>query len=566
MKHWAPLFFLSASFLLIGCQPKDAAPHLILTNGHIWTGEDSTSFVEAIAIRGNTITQIGDRKTIEALKGDSTQVIDLEGKLVTAGFNDAHIHFLSGSLALSEANHLDGKSVEDVVNAVLRFAKDNPDREWITGRGWQYSFFPSGMPDHGSLAALDIDRPVLISAYDGHSSYANRKALALAGITRNTTFSGFGEIVKDKKGEPTGMLKESATRLVSKLVPPVSFDDKLRALKIGMNLAASLGITSLQNANGSEEEIKLFSDLLKRNELTVRYAASFSVGQQTTDDEIARFAILKDSLGDHPFLRADAIKFMIDGVVESHTAAMIEPYADVDPASLDARGKLNLTIDRYRELAKALDAKGFRLYTHAIGDRGVRESLNAYEAAITENKSVNRRHRIEHIETINPADINRFFKLGVMASMEPIHADPGTIHVWAKAIGESRLPYSFAWNDLLKEKAHLVFSSDWPAAISVNPIRGIHVAVNRQTPDGYPAGGWVSHQKVTIAQALKAYTWAGAYSSFEENKKGKLLPGFWADVIVHSDDLFEIPSSDIHRDKVMMTILDGKIIYRQSGF
>ena len=404
---------------------------------------------------------------------------------------------------------------------------------------------------------------MLISAYDGHSSYANKKALALAGITRNSTFTGFGEIVKDKKGEPTGALKEAAARLVSKLVPPVSYNEKLRALKIGMNLTASLGITSLQNANGSEEEIRLFSDLMKSRELTVRYAASFSVGQQTTDEEMARFAFLKDSLGAHPFLRADAIKFMIDGVIESHTAAMLEPYSDLAPTSPDALGKLNFTIDRYQELAKKLDAKGFRLYTHAIGDRGVRESLDAYEAAMTENKSVNRRHRIEHIETISPADMSRFNKLGVMASMEPIHADPATINVWEKAIGTKRLPYSFAWNDLLKEKAHLVFSSDWPAAISVNPIRGIHVAVNRQTPEGYPKEGWVAHQKIRIDQALKAYTWAGAYSSFEENKKGKLLPGYWADVIVHSEDLFLIPTIDIHRDKIIMTLLDGKIIHRQ---
>lgn len=556
---------LFIAVLLLSCSSPEPKAHLILTNGRIWTGEDSTSFVQAVAIRNNQIIAIGSADEMANWKGDSTQVIDLEGKFASAGFNDAHIHFLTGSLGLLEANHLEATSLDETIAIILKFAESNPQKEWVTGRGWQYSFFPSGMPDHNSMAKLnELDRPVFVRAYDGHSAWANKKALAIAGITRKSTFEGFGEIVKDKNGEPTGAFKEGASALVGKFVPEISYEDKLNALRAGMKMAASLGITSLQNANGSEEEIRLFLDLIKNNEMTVRYAASFSVGQGATEETMNRWAFLRDSIGTtNPFLRADAVKFMIDGVIESHTASMLEPYSDLSPTSPDALGKLNLSIEKYQELVTQLDAKGFRLYTHAIGDRGVREALDAYEKALTVNKSSGKRHRIEHIETVKPEDILRFKKLGVMASMEPIHADPATISVWEKAVGPVRLPYSFAWNDMLQQQAFLVFSSDWPAAISVNPIRGIHVAVNRRTPEGYPEQGWVAHQKISMQQAMKAYTSAGAYSSFEESTKGKLLPGYLADVIVFSDDLFTIPTMNVHQVKVVMTVFDGKVIYKK---
>lgn len=331
-----------------------------------------------------------------------------------------------------------------------------------------------------------------------------------------------------------------------------------------MKMAATLGITSIQNANGSELELKLFNELFKRGEITLRYAAAFSVNHNTNDEQLKRFLFLKDSIGlQNQYLRADAIKFLIDGVIESHTASMILPYSDVSANAPDALGKLSMSLEVYNALVKKLDASGFRIYTHAIGDRGVREALNAYEQAARENKSADRRHRIEHIETISPDDVSRFATLGVLASMEPIHAEPGTIKIWEKAIGEERLPYSFAWNSLLKNNAVLVFSSDWPAAISVNPIRGLHVAINRKTPEGLPEEGWVVHEKIRMDQAMKAYTSAGAYSSFEENIKGKIAPGYLADVIVFSNNLFAIPQADIHKAKVVMTIVDGKIIFNE---
>ena len=555
--------FLLISLLFWNCT-KDPAPTIILTNGKIWTGESETSFVEAIAITGNTITQIGDSNSILALAGAQTEIIDLQGKLVTAGFNDAHIHFLSGSMGLTQVDLLATKSLEEVISITSDFIQNNPNKEWITGRGWQYTYFESGLPDHTTMKALDLDKPIFIKAYDGHSAYANPKALELAGITSATVFEGFGEIVKDAQGNPTGALKEDAMDLVGKWVPAPSKADQLDALRKGMSLAASLGITSIQNASGSEEELKLYQQLLSSNELTLRYAAAFSVGGNSTPEDLERFTFLKDSIGTaNPWIRADAIKFMIDGVIESHTAAMLEHYADLLPEHELALGMVNMSTDRFQELVSELDKRGFRLYTHAIGDRGVREVLAAYEKAQSSNPARDRRHRIEHIETIAPEDLPRFAKGGILASMEPIHADPATVGVWAKAIGEERLPWSFAWNSMLQNGAKLVFSSDWPACISLDPIRGIHVAVNRRDPSGYPEEGWVVQEKISIYEAMKAYTQAGAFSSYEENKKGLLKAGYLADLIVFSQDLFTIPSMKIHQTKVDLTLVEGRKIFER---
>ncbi len=554
---------LIASLLLFSCQ-NERSPDLILYNGKIWTGEDLNTFDEALAITDGIITEMGNSSQVLEFAGESTRKIDLGGKLVIAGFNDAHMHFLSGSLGLLEADLLNDTTLEQALDKTLDFIAKNPQKEWVTGRGWQYTFFESGLPDHESMAALDIDRPVFLKAYDGHSAYANKAALKLAGIDSSTDFEGFGELVKDGKGEPTGVLKEEAMGLVASLIKEPTYEEKLEALRKGLEMAASLGITSVQNASGTEEDLRLFQDLLRKGELTVRYSAAFSIGSKTTEAQINRFEFLKDSLGDtNPLIRADAVKFMIDGVIESHSAAMLRPYSDLQAGHPDSLGSLSLPVERYQKLVQELDRKGFRLLTHAIGDRGVREALAAYGATGPLDPFKETRHRVEHIEMISPDDLDRFALVGVMASMQPIHADPGTIAVWQDAVGEERLPYSFAWNSLLKADAQLVFSSDWPAAISPDPLRGIHVAVNRRAPDGFPQGGWVPEQKVTLAQALSAYTYLGAYSTFEETKKGLLQVGFMADLVVLSDDLFEIDPMKIHEVSVEKTIMDGKVIFEK---
>ncbi len=559
--------FLLPLALLLACSPQDKKSHpdLILLNGKIWTAEGASTFAEAVAITGNTIAAVGNSSDIKKLAGDSTRIIDLNGRLVTPGFNDAHIHFLSGSLGLAEVELTETKSMKEVLAYIKKYSADFPDRKWITGRGWQYTMFPGGLPTKKMLDSIVSDRPVMIRAYDGHSAWVNSKALELAGIDRNTKFNGFGELVRDGSGEPTGALKEGAMGLVGKLVPEKTRDENLEALRLGMKLAAQMGITSIQNASGNLDETSLYEELLKINELSLRVSVAFSVNDQTTNDDIRSYVQVRDRVGNNSMLRAHAVKFMIDGVIEGHTAFMLQPYVDVVPRELSATGQVAMPLPAFGDLVATFDSLGFQIYTHAIGDRGVRETLNVYESAAKKNGPRESRHRIEHIETINPSDIPRFAQLGVMPSMEPIHAEPATVAVWQKAIGEQRLPYSFAWASMLKANAKLVFSSDWPACVALDPIRGLHTAVNRRTIDGQPETGWVPEQKVSMPDALLAYTHMGAYASFEENLKGKIKPGFLADVIVLSQDLFTINPMDTYKTKVMMTVFDGKVIYERNN-
>ena len=541
--------------------PADAVD-LVVLNGRIFTGNEQQPFAEAMAVRKNKIVAIGTTAEIKAMIGSSTKQYQLNGKLVIPGFNDAHIHFLSGSLGLSTVDLNQSKTPEEAVAEVAKYAKKNPNAKWITGLGWQYTIFPGGMPTKEMLDAVISDRPVYIRAYDGHSAWVNSKALQLAGITKETSYTGFGSIVKDAKGEPTGALSEGAMQLVAKLIPPATKDEKIAAIKKGLQYAASLGITSVQNASGSIDEFELYNELYTKGELTLRYAAAFSANKNTKPEDIAQYIQLKNKFKGNRMLTADAIKFMLDGVIESHTAVMMDDYSDAGENGKTKNGTFALPLETYRSLVSAFDKAGFRIYTHAIGDRSVHEALNAYEAAQKQNNSTGTRHRVEHIEQCKPEDGQRFIQLNVLPSMQPIHADPATIAVWAKAVGEQRLPFSFAWQSMLQAKATLVFGSDWPACIDLNPIHGLHVAVNRQTTDGLPTGGWIPQQRIGMKEALLAYTIAGAYSSFEEGDKGKLQPGYLADFVVLSQDLFTIPPAAIHQTNVLLTVVDGKEVYK----
>lgn len=551
-------------FVVIGvsAQPsKPATADLILVNGKVWTGDSAAVFAEAVAISGNMILQTGSTATIRQLAGPSTRIIDLGGKLVTPGINDAHIHFLSGSMGLSAIDLNECKTLPQALSIIGAFVRSHPEKKWITGMGWQYGIFPGSLPNKAALDSISPDRPVYIRAYDGHSAWVNSKALQLANVTKDTKYEGFGSIVKDTNGEPTGCLTEGAMALVNTIIPKPTTEEKLQALRMGLDYARSHGITSIQNANGSVEEFALYEQLLKNGELTVRTSVAFSVGSKTTEKDIQDFITVKNRIGDNPMIRAAAVKFMLDGVIESHTAVMLAPYADGEDGGRPANGTFALPLELYRNLVARFDKEGFQVYTHAIGDRSVREALNAYENAQRVNGTSGKRHRIEHIEQSAPEDLPRFTQLGVLPSMQPIHADPGTVDVWGKAVGKEREPHSFVWASMLQQKARLVFSSDWPACMTPDPVRGLHNAVNRRTIEGEPPGGWVPEQRVSLLDALIAYTQGGAYASFEEERKGRIKPGHLADIIVFDINLFELPAMSIGTSKVVMTVFDGKIIY-----
>ncbi|MDI1243178.1 MAG: amidohydrolase family protein [bacterium] len=532
---------------------------LILTNGKIWTAESPEKFATSVAIRGDKIVAAGNQIDVAKHRGANTRVVDLAGRFAMPGINDSHVHFLSASLTTTQVDLTSVKTLEEAQAAIGKFAAENPIAPWITGFGWQYAIFPDArLPHRSDIDSVVKDRPVVLSAYDGHTSWANSKALEIATVTKATEFTGFGEIVRDASGEPTGVFKEGAMRFVRSKFPPATREQQNEALKRGFRQAWSLGITSIQNAGGGQSDIDPYSGLLEKGELGVRTSVAFSVGPQTSQADIDKIAELSKKQSS-PMLRVGAVKVMIDGVVESYTAAMLEPYTNKP----DISGTPPYTQEQLNNVVRMADKAGLQVYIHAIGDRGVRMALDAFENAIRVNGRRDSRFRIEHIETIQASDIARFKELGVIASMEPIHADPATIRVWSDNIGADRTSRAFAWRAFELAGVKLIFSSDFPAAISMSPWRGLHSAVNRQTIDGSPVNGWLKQWSVSVPTALTAYTATGAFASFEEKTKGQIAPGQFADIIVLDRDPFAIPSSELYKINVLTTILGGKVVYER---
>jgi hypothetical protein len=445
---------------------------------------------------------------------------------------------------------------------VRAFAAAHPDRAWLLGRGWLYDAFkPSGLPIRRILDEVISDRPVVLDCYDGHSVWVNSKALALAGITKDTPDpmqAGIvvGAIVRDPvTGDATGVLKEEAVALVRKAVPQPNREEKLRALRAGLREANKHGLTSVLNASGSIEEMELYGELRRHDELTVRMTTALMMEPQLEKKKLAMYEEGRRRFHDE-WVRGGVIKAFMDGVIESHTAAMLEPYSD-DPR---LSGSLNYSPEQFRANVLELDRRQFQVITHAIGDLAIRTALDAYEAAET-NGPRGRRFRIEHIENIHPADLPRFGRLGVIASMQPFHCypEPNLANVWARNVGPARLPNSFAWHSLAAGGAKLAFGSDWPV-VSLDPFIGIQNAVTRQNWIGEPAEGFVGAERVTLDQALAAYTRDAAYAQFEDELKGTIEPGKLADVIVLSQDLFSVRPLEIRNTTPVLTIVGGKIV------
>jgi predicted amidohydrolase YtcJ len=534
-----------------------AQADLVLTNGRVWTGVERARIEQAVAIKDGKILAVGSSASIKSKVGAGTRVIDLKGKFAMPGFNDAHVHFSGGADRLAEVDLTGICTLPEIQKKISDWAAAHPEAPWIRGGGWEYTCFPdSRLPTRFDLDAAVADRPAFLSAYDGHTAWANSKAMALAGLDKPYKYDGFGELVADPQTSvPTGCLKEGAQGLVRRHMPRRTLAERLAALEAGMKYGNSLGITSFQNASGNDEEVELYEKLQQAGKLTIRAAIAMSAGQMTTTPDVVETWSKLRSRYPGPWLKVAAVKFAIDGVVESHTAAMLDLYADGSKTS----GKLAWDEEAYRKALALVDKAGFQIYTHAIGDRAVRVALDGYESLPKRDS----RHRVEHIEVISPRDVPRFGKLGVMASMEPIHADPATVNVWSKAVGEERVKLAFPWRALEKAGAKLVFSSDWPASITLDPIRGIHNAVNRQTVDGKPAGGWLPEHRVSVETALRGYTTMAAYAEFAEGSKGMLKSGYLADVIVLDRDPFVIPPAQLHALKVQLTIVDGKVVFER---
>jgi predicted amidohydrolase YtcJ len=537
------------------------AADIIIVHGHVYTEDPKKPWAQAVAIYRGKIVAVGDDPEIERRRGMGTKVINAGGKLVLPGFVDCHIHFIDGSFSLGRVNLEGAKDPADIQKRLRAYASEHPGDDWILGRGWNYAMFgPEALPDKKYLDEIFPNRPVFLEGYDGHTYWANSKALVLAGITRETPDPPNGTIVRDPKtGEATGALKESAQDLVAKIIPKPSRVEKLLALRAGMKWANQHGITRVHSAGQDFEALDLFDEMRHRGDLTVRmYIAYFLNPPELRHEDLDAIEHAHKKFHDD-WIDAGAVKFMVDGVVESHTAAMLEPYSD-DPS---LKGKLFWEPDKYKAAVAELDKHSLQLFTHAIGDYAVRTALDAYENAETRNHKRDRRPRIEHIETVAASDIPRFGKLGVIASMQPLHSypDSNTMNVWARNAGPDRASRAWAWKSIADAGGHLAFGSDWPV-VTLNPWEGIQTAVTRQTSEGKPEAGFVPEQRLTVAQAIDGYTLGAAFAGHREKLEGSFEIGKLADLIILSQNIFDVKPNRISTTKVVTTIVGGRLVYQ----
>jgi predicted amidohydrolase YtcJ len=427
LTAYAVAFIVGVTFiagLIVRAQRDDDGPvDLIVINGKVYPADGQADLFEAVAVTGNKVVRVGTNREIQRLRRAQTVVIDARGGAVLPGFNDAHAHLINGGLSLDQISLADAATIDEIKDTIRVWAEAHPEREWITGRGWYYQAFNGAMPTRQMLDALVPDRPAYLIAYDGHTGWANTKALQAAGITRRTKAPANGQIVKDpRSGEPTGALKEAAMSLISAVAPKPSDEDRLAAVRAAIDEAHRYGITSVQDAGGAAADLELFDRLRKRRELNLRVYQALRADNTLTEAGLDALEHVRARFADDPLLKTGAIKLIADGVIESHTAAMLEPYANKPSIKGDAR----FTPEQLKKVVAMLDARGWQVMTHAIGDAAVRMTLDAYEAAAKASPAPERgrRHRIEHIETVDPADVPRFGKLGVIASMQPVHATP----------------------------------------------------------------------------------------------------------------------------------------------
>ena len=533
----------------------------IIARGRIYTGNSEQPWAQAVAIHDGKIIAVGDESAVFKLRYAGTEVIEAGGHLVLPGFVDCHIHFLDGSLSLGRVNLEGAKDASDIQQRLREYAAKHPGKDWVLGRGWNYAMFgPEALPHKKYIDEVFPDRPVFLEGYDGHTYWANSKALTLAGVTKETPDPSNGAIVRDPKThEATGALKESAQELVARVVPKPSRIERLAALRVGIRWANEHGLTRVHSAGGDFEQLDLYDELRRQGQLSLRfYIAYFLDPPKLRARDLDAIESARKKFHDD-WIDTNAVKMMVDGVVESHTAAMLEPYSD-DPS---VKGRLFWDPANYFAAVAELDKRGLQLFTHAIGDYGVRTALDAYQHAVEVNHTADRRPRIEHIETITAADIPRFGKLGVIASMQPLHSypDADTLQVWARNTGPERASRAWAWKSIANDGGQLAFGSDWPV-VTLNPWEGVQTAVTRQTTEGKPDAGFVPEQRLTVAETVRGYTLGAAYAGRREKTEGSIEPGKLADLIIVSQNIFEIDAHRLAETKVLTTIVGGRVVYQ----
>lgn len=540
-------FLIGILALTLSCQtnkPKTMAD-IIVINSKIWTANPAQPFAEAMAISNDTILAVGTTREILKYKNSGTKVMDKPGELVLPGFIDSHLHFLTGGFSLSSVQLKDAATKDEFIRRIKEFAeKMNPD-EWMLEGFWDHKNWGGELPTREWIDEFTKDIPVFVSRSDGHMALANTAALKAAGITRETRDVVGGEIERDKKGNPTGIFKDNAMSLVNQHIPDYSEIQYSNALDAAMAYVSEQGITSVHHM-GTLADFEVFKTKQDSGKLKTRIYATAPLWQY--EKILERKAQLDSS---DTWLKLNGAKIFADGSLGSKTAAFTEPYLD-DP---DETGLLMDDPEHMLEGILAADKAGLQIVVHAIGDRANHFILDFYEEAIKQNGPRDRRSRIEHAQHLLPEDVSRFGELGVIASMQPWHLmDDGR---WAeRTIGHERAKTTYCFRSLLDKGAKLAFGSDWFVAPPI-PLEGIYAALTRHTLDGAHPDGWIPEEKITLEEALKAYTLDAAYASFEENIKGSLEVGKLADFVILNRDLFSIDPQEIKDIKVLQTFIGG---------
>jgi predicted amidohydrolase YtcJ len=543
-----------AAALAAAAGPTEPAD-LVLVSARIWTGDPKNPEAEALAVLGGRIVAVGSDKEIAAWKGPKTAVLDGKWRRVVPGFIDCHTHMTSGGFDLLALDLRNSKSPAEFTREVAAYAKTRPAGQWLTDGTWDHTqWTPPELPNKSMLDGATGDRPTCISRLDGHMVLCNSVALKLAGITAATPDPPGGVIVKDAKGEPTGILKDGAMELVDRVRPPRTADEMTAAAEAAMKNAAHYGVTSVQDLPGGTEDLPVWDALRSSGRMIVRVNSRPGIGLWET------VKALQSSMKQDDWLRVGGVKGFMDGSLGSGTALMFEGFTD-EPGNKGVFAPGAIPLSKMEERILAADKAGLQVEVHAIGDRANDEILNIYERVEKANGPRDRRFRIEHAQHLRASDIPRFAELGVIASMQPYHAvDDGR---WAeKRLGRERAKTSYAWRSLLDAKATLAFGSDWDVA-PISPILGIAAAVTRRTIDGKNPGGWIPEQRISVEDALRAYTVSAAYAGFEEKDKGSLEPGKLADFVVLGADLFRVKPEEIEKIGVDETVVGGKTVYRR---
>ncbi|HEX8634049.1 MAG TPA: amidohydrolase [Pyrinomonadaceae bacterium] len=545
---------LLAAPLCPRARAQGMAADLVIINANVRTMDQGRPSAGAVAVYGNRIAAVGTTPEIRKLADARTRVIDAQGALVLPGFNDAHVHFIEGGGHLASVQLRDAASPEEFAARIGQFAAKTPKGRWIMGGDWDHERWPGApLPTKELIDKLTPDHPVFVNRLDGHMSLANSVALKLAGVTKETKDPDGGLIVRDARtGEPTGVLKDAAMAFVNARIPDPTFDQKLEAARAATEHAASLGVTSVQDMSAGND-VGVLQTLAARGELKTRVYAVSPLPQW---ERVARTGVRAVFGSD--LLRVGGLKGFADGSLGSTTALFFDAYHDA-PATRGLPADEMFPEGAMLKRVESADAAGLQVMIHAIGDSANAQILSIYEQVARTTAARDRRFRIEHAQHIRAADIARFARQGVIASMQPYHAiDDGR---WAeKRIGHERARTTYPFRSLLDAGAHLAFGTDWYVA-PLNPMLGIYAAVTRRTLDGKNPEGWIPEQKITVEESVRAYTVGSAYAEFAEQSKGTLAPGKLADLVILSQDIFRINPVEIERTTVRLTMMDGRVVY-----